>query len=179
MNSWRVDGLSRKHPNIRLVTSVTPCLCTPRVVMHCLRLTNVPTIFAMRAIDLDLHLVESALGRPPSNAIRNLYSWNARGGVDLAFVSAAASESDAAKFHIRSVAENAGGTLGRSMPLGCLWRSERRLGDHARQFDRCNTLARRTWVQNSRLEFKISQAPPNILFKRAARKSLRQRGRRR
>ena len=76
---------------------------------------------------------------------------------DRAFVSAAASESDAAKFHIRSIAKNAGGTLGRPMPLDCLWRSERRLGDHPRQFDRRNTFARRTGVQNSRLEFLISQ----------------------
>jgi hypothetical protein len=94
----------------------------------------------------------------------------------LAVVSAAASESDATKLHVRSVAENAGGTLGRPMPFGCLWSSERRLGDHARQFDRRNTLARRAWSQNSRLEFMISQATPNVLFKRAARKSLRQRG---
>ena len=34
MNSWRVDALSRKHPNIQLVTSFIPRLCTPRVVMH-------------------------------------------------------------------------------------------------------------------------------------------------
>jgi MtN3 and saliva related transmembrane protein len=33
--------------------------------------------------------------------------------------------------------------------------------------------------KNSRLEFLISQSPPNILFKHAARKSLRRRGRRR
>src|SRR5215472_16023332 len=32
--SRRLDGSSRKAPSIRLVTIVTPGLCTPRVVMH-------------------------------------------------------------------------------------------------------------------------------------------------
>jgi uncharacterized protein with PQ loop repeat len=65
----------------------------------------------------------------------------------------------------------------------CLWIAygvlRKRLGDHARQFDRRNALARRAWAKNSRLEVMTSQVPPNILFKRAAQKNLRQRGRRR
>jgi hypothetical protein len=107
------------------------------------------------------------------------YSWKSRSGVDLVFVSAAASESDAAKLHIRSVAENAGGILGGL----CLWLAygvlKRRLGVHARQFDQHNAPARRAWVKNSRLEVMTSQVPPNIVFKRAGQKNLRQRGRRR
>lgn len=44
MNSCRVDGLSRKIPSIRLVTSVTPCLWTPRVVMQpCVALITTAT----------------------------------------------------------------------------------------------------------------------------------------
>jgi hypothetical protein len=60
-------------------------------------------------------------------------------------------------YHVGSVAEDAGGTFGRSVPLGGLRRCERRLGDHSRQFDRCNALARRAWVQNSRSEFVIAR----------------------
>ena len=33
-NSWRVIGLSRKHPSMRLVTMSVPGLRTPRVVMQ-------------------------------------------------------------------------------------------------------------------------------------------------
>ena len=33
-NSWRVSACSRNTPSMRLVTMLTPVLCTPRVVMH-------------------------------------------------------------------------------------------------------------------------------------------------
>src|SRR5262249_20118426 len=36
-NSYRVSGLSRKHPSIRLVTKSESVLCTPRVDMQLMR----------------------------------------------------------------------------------------------------------------------------------------------
>jgi hypothetical protein len=100
-----------------------------------------------------------------------LFSWSAPGGVDLAF--AAASEGDAAKLHIplkMLVALSAG---------LCLWIVYGVLKEDwvimlANSIGAILSLAV-LGFKNSRLEFMLSQAQPNILFKRAARKSLRQR----
>jgi hypothetical protein len=56
-----------------------------------------------------------AVGRTDNKA---RCAWDAHDGIDLVFVFAAAQESDAARLHVGSVAENVGRALGRSNAFG-------------------------------------------------------------
>jgi hypothetical protein len=104
-----------------------------------------------------LGLAESSpLGRPPSHAVWNLYSWNARDGTSFSYLPQLKKAAARLRVGLKMLASLSAGL--------CLWVVYGvAKGDWIIILanSRRSTRARRAWVQNSRLEFMISQAALN------------------